>query len=378
MTRPARAVIDLAAARANLERARQLAPGCRIMAVVKADAYGHGLARMAEAFADAEAFGVACLEEAVTLRKSGVSRPVVLLEGPFSAREVPEIRRYWTDTVVHSEQQVAMVESQSGPPTLDVWLKVDSGMHRLGIAPELVAEIWRRLTACPAVRQPVRLMTHLASAQDRGAPSVAEQIAVFSAATKGIPGERCIANSAALIACAEARADWVRPGLMLYGVSPFADTTAAEEGLQPVMTLASELIAVRELRAGEAVGYGATWRCPEDMPVGVVAIGYGDGYPRHAAAGTPMLVKGRHAALIGRPSMDMLTVDLRSAPDAQVGDEVVLWGKGLPVEEVARHADTIPYVLLCGVRMRVHFEVIDSALAAEFSSEARSFASAGT
>ncbi|MGQ0659133.1 MAG: alanine racemase [Chromatiales bacterium] len=363
MTRPARAVINLAAARANLQRARELAPGARVMAVLKADAYGHGLTRMAEAFADADAFGVACLEEAIALRKSGVARPIVLLEGPFSAQEVAEIRRYWTDTAVHSEEQLAMIERQSGPATLDVWLKIDTGMHRLGIPPESVPETWRRLRACPAVRQPVRLMTHLASAQERGQPSVVEQLRIFAAATAGLPGERCIANSAGLMAWAEARADWVRPGLMLYGVSPFADSTAAEEGLQPVMTLASALIAVRELRAGETVGYGATWRCPENMPVGVVAIGYGDGYPRHAASGTPLLVNDRRAALIGRPSMDMLTVDLRNVPDARVGDPVVLWGEELPVEEVARHADTIPYALLCGVRMRVHFEVVDSSQA---------------
>jgi alanine racemase len=318
---------------------------------------------MAAAFAEADAFGVACLDEAIALRKSGVAKPVVLLEGPFSAGETAEMHRYWLDTVVHSEEQIGMIEALPGPPILDVWLKIDTGMHRLGFAPAAVPAAAARLGGCRAVRQPLRLMTHLASAHVRGDDSVERQLEVFERLADGLgtgpaAGERCIANSAAIIGHRRAHAHWVRPGIMLYGVSPYDDSTAAMEGLRPVMTLRSELIAVHGLRAGDRVGYGGTWTCPEDMPVGVVAMGYGDGYPRHAAAGTPVLVKGRRAALIGRPSMDMLMVDLRAVADARVGDSVVLWGEGVPVEEVARHAGTIPYQLLCSMRMRLDFEVL--------------------
>jgi alanine racemase len=358
MSRPARVVIDLNAARANLARVRALAPRSRVMAIIKADAYGHGLTRMARAFADADAFGVACLEEAVALRRTGVSRRIVLLEGVFDAEELSLVRELHLEIMVHCPEQVAMLEQAPAGPPVPVWLKVDTGRHRLGVDPAEARALWKRLSHCHAVADPVRLVTHFANANARGDASVERQLAVFADSTGGISGERCIANSAGVIAVPQARAEWVRPGLMLYGVSPFADTVAAQEGLKPVMTVRSALIAVKRVRRGEAVGYGSTWTCPEDMPIGVVAIGYGDGYPRHCESGTPMLVNGRRAALIGRPSMDMLIVDLRNVPQARVGDPVVLWGEGLPVEEVARHAGTIPYELLCNVRVRARFEVI--------------------
>lgn len=357
MTRPARVVIDLDAARANLRHVRRLAPKSRVMAVVKADAYGHGLTRMARAFGDADAFGVACIEEAVALREAGIRKRIVLLEGVFGADELRNVRAHRLDTVVHTVTQIELLEHAPPGASLPVWLKIDSGMHRLGLAPEQAAAMWRRLDACPAVEKPLYLMTHLASAQQRGDPSIERQLQCFEAAIAGISGERTIANSAAIIGAPQTHAEWIRPGLMLYGVSPFDDSVAVQEGLQPVMTLRSALIAVNYICAGEKVGYGGTWTCPEDMPIGVVAMGYGDGYPRHAESGTPMLVNGRRAALIGRPSMDMLIVDLRNAPEAKVGDPVVLWGDGLPVEEIARHAGTIPYQLLCSVKMRARFEV---------------------
>lgn len=238
---------------------------------------------------------------------------------------------------------------------LRLWIKLDTGMHRLGFPAEGFRALLRHLALHRAVARPLRIMSHLASAHEPDHASVAVQLGVFNAVTQGIAGERSMANSAALLAWPETQLDWVRPGLMLYGVSPFAGRTAGDLGLQPVMSLVSGLIAVRRVAAGESVGYGGSWRCPEDMPVGVVAIGYGDGYPRHAASGTPVLVAGRRAALIGKASMDMLTVDLRPCPEARVGEPVVLWGPGLPVEEVARCADTIPYELLCAVRGRVRF-----------------------
>jgi alanine racemase len=358
--RPARVVIDLNAARANLRRVRVLAPKSKVMAVIKADAYGHGLTRMARAFASADAFGVACLEEAVQLREAGIRHRIVLLEGVFDAAELSGVRTHRLDIVVHSLPQLEMLEHAALVVPISVWLKIDTGMHRLGLPLEQVPGVWQRLQACTAAAKPLTLMTHLASAQQHGAPSVSRQLRNFESATTSLSGERCIANSAAVMAIPASHADWVRPGLMLYGVSPFEDDAAAGMELKPVMTLRSALIAVNQVRAGETIGYGGTWTCPEDMPVGVVAMGYGDGYPRHAESGTPVLVNGKRAALIGRPSMDMLSVDLRNVP-AAIGDPVVLWGAGdgnvLPVEEVARHANTIPYQLLCSVKMRARFEV---------------------
>lgn len=355
MNRPARVVIDRAAARANLARARALAPRQRLMAVVKADAYGHGVARMAQLYAGADAFGVACLEEAVELREAGVDAPIGLLEGPFSPAELPEIQRLGLDTVVHHEEQVRMLELAPAGRPVRVWLKVDSGMHRLGVEPGQAAALWQRLHGAAAVAGGTVLATHLASAHLRAGDSVDAQLRAFETALAGLPGPRSIANSAALLSRPDTRGDWVRPGLMLYGVSPFEDCTAAELGLAPVMTLRSALISVRRVPAGEGVGYGGTWRCPETMPVGVVALGYGDGYPRHAGSGTPVLVNGVRTQVIGRASMDMITVDLRPVPAAAIGDPVVFWGRGLPVEEIAAHAGTIPYELLCSVRVRARF-----------------------
>lgn len=359
--RPARVVIDLDAARANLRRVRVLAPKSKVMAVIKADAYGHGLTRMARAFAGADAFGVACFEEAVQLREAGIRHRIVLLEGVFDAAELSGVRTHRLDIVVHSLAQLEMLERAAPGAPIPVWLKIDTGMHRLGLPLKQVPGAWQRLQVCGAVAQPLTLMTHLASAQQRGDHSVPRQLRNFESATAALSGERSIANSAAVMSLPAMHADWVRPGLMLYGVSPFENGAAADVELQPVMTLRSALIAVNHVRAGEAVGYGGTWTCTEDMPVGMVAMGYGDGYPRHAESGTPMLVNGKRAALIGRPSMDMLSVDLRNVPQAKIGDPVVLWGAGdgsvLPVEEVARHASTIPYQLLCSVKMRARFEV---------------------
>ena len=355
MSRPARVVINLSALRHNLNRVRTLAPRSRIMAIVKTDAYGHGITRVARALPSADAFGVACLEEARQLRGSGIVQPIVLLEGAYAAAELQEIVQLELDMVVHDAIQVEMLESARPEQPVTVWLKVDSGMHRLGILPGAFNEIWRRLQDCRSVAKPVRLMTHLATASERTHPMTHMQLDCFKKLCGHLPVEKSIANSAGITAFPECHADWVRPGLMLYGVSPLSGSMAAEEGLEPVMSLQSELIAVKKLRAGEPIGYGATWHCPEDMPVGVVAAGYGDGYPRHAPSGTPVLLNGERVALIGRASMDMLIVDLRNQPDARVSDPVVLWGDGLPVEEIAQHAGTIPYEILCGVHKRLRF-----------------------
>jgi alanine racemase len=317
LTRPARVVVDLEAAQANLERVRQAAPGRRVMAIIKADAYGHGLVGMAQALAGAEAFGVACLEEALVLRDAGIRHPIVLLEGPFSSQEVHEIRRLDLDTVIHAEEQVRMLDALPDGRPLRLWIKLDTGMHRLGFPAEGFRTLLRRLVLHRAVARPLRIMSHLASAHEPGHASVAVQLGVFNAVTQGavtqgIAGERSMANSAALLAWPETQLDWVRPGLMLYGVSPFAHGRGPRLAARDVPGVGADRGAAR---SGRRVGrLWRSWRCPEEMPVGVVAIGYGDGYPRHAASGTPVLVAGRRAALIGKASMDMLTVACAPAP----------------------------------------------------------------
>lgn len=353
MSRPLRAEIRLSSLRHNLQRVRAAAPHSQIMTAIKANAYGHGMARVAHALHDADAFAVASIEEAIHLCESGVSRPVVLLEGMFSAEELVLVQAYGLQLVVHSVEQVEWLESASVPRPLVVWLKVDTGMHRLGIAPQQARAMYERLSDCAAVGE-IRFMTHFACADDPGNPLTARQQQQFADCLDGVAGQRSLANSAGILAHADSHADWVRPGIMLYGASPLQGETAAGLGLQPVMTLKSRLIAVKPLSQGDSVGYGAQWVCPEAMPVGVVACGYGDGYPRHAKEGTPVLVNGQRVPLIGRVSMDMITVDLRGM-HASAGDEVVLWGDGLPADEVAASAGTIAYELFCHITARVPF-----------------------
>jgi alanine racemase len=355
MIRPVTAVIDLRALRHNLQRVRHAAPGARVVAAVKANGYGHGQLRVAGALRDTDAFAVACLEEAVSLREAGITKPILLLEGVFEASELPLCSRLKLDIAVHHQSQLDLLTHARLEQPVQVWLKIDTGMHRLGFVPEALPKAWERLRTCTAVASPIRLMSHLARADERQADYTLKQLWIFKEVTGGLPGERSLANSAAILGWPETHFDWVRPGLMLYGASPFVDSLAEEEGLQSVMTLTTRLIAVKRLSQGEPVGYGGTWTSPEDMVMGVAAIGYGDGYPRHAPSGTPVLINGRKAALIGRVSMDMLCVDLRRHPEAQVGDPVVLWGRGLPIEIIARAANTIAYTLMCGVTSRVHF-----------------------
>jgi alanine racemase len=355
MTRPARVIVDFTALRHNLSRVRALAPGARVLAILKADAYGHGIARAAQALAAADAFGVACLEEARELAEARARRPVVLLEGPFTASELPQISNSAFEIVVHHGSQLEMLEKTRLARPIRCWLKIDTGMHRLGFEPAAGGEAWKRLCDCRSVDGPPRLMTHLARAAYADDELTREQLRRFASACRGMEGERSIANSAGVLGWPDSHADWVRPGLMLYGVSPMENSVGADHGLLPAMRFGSRLISVKRVAAGESVGYGAAWCCPEDMTIGVVAAGYGDGFPRHAKTGTPVLVRGRRTQLVGVASMDMLTVDLRGIPDAAVGDEVELWGGALPIEEVARHAGTIPYELLCGVQKRLTF-----------------------
>lgn len=343
MRRAARALIDLSALRHNLERVRACAPRARVVAVIKADAYGHGAIEAARALSGADALAVAHLGEALALREAGIRAPVLVLQGARGAAELAEAASRGLEIVVHHEAQLQVLESSGA--RLGVWLKVDSGMHRLGVAPRELPAFHERLCALQGAA-PV-LMTHLACADDRSDPTTARQLARFDQAVEGLAGAHSIANSAGLLGYPDSHRDWVRPGIMLYGASPFVGGSGEREGLRPVMTLSAPLIAIRQLRAGDRVGYGGDYVCPEDMPVGVVAIGYADGYPRHAASGTPVRIGAARAALVGRVSMDMITVDLRGMRRPRLGDEAILWGPGLAVEEVAERAGTIAYELLC-------------------------------
>lgn len=357
MTRLARATIDLSALRHNLAVARRSAPDARVVAVLKANGYGHGLLQVAAALAQADAFAVSCMEEASRLRAAGYRHRIILLAGYFEPDELPLFAQHALDPVIHAEWQLPPLERATLQRPLDVWLKVDTGMHRLGFPPGRVCEVYQRLRSMPSVAA-IRFMTHLACADDRRDPTTRAQVAAFTAACQGLPGERTIANSAATLAWPQTHAQWVRPGIMLYGCSPFVDGLDCPT-LRPVQTLEARLMAINHYRQGDPIGYGGVYACPETMPVGVVSIGYGDGYPRHAPNGTPLLLAGREVMLIGRVSMDMLSIDLRAAPNARVGDPVVLWGEGLPVGRVAERCGTIAYELLCKITSRVEFRYVD-------------------
>jgi alanine racemase len=334
---------------------RRLAPESRVLAAVKANAYGHGLVPSALALAGADAFGLARLDEALILRNAGVNHALVLLEGVVCAEDLQAAGAHNLEIVVHALDQIRMLEAYGDAHRFVVWLKIDTGMHRLGIAPEDFADAYHRLSRCHAVGS-VRLMTHLAAAEAADDSFTRRQLATFDAVTHGFREERSIANSAGLIGWPQTRVDWVRPGLMLYGMSPMPNTSSAELGLRPVMTLATRLIAVHVVPEGETVGYGGVWRAARDSQIGIAAMGYADGYPRNMPNGAPVLVNGREAAVAGRVSMDMIAIDLTDLPHAKVGDEVVRFGNGLAAERVARHADTLGYELVCRVTERVRRE----------------------
>ncbi len=351
------AVIDTAALRHNLNRVREIAPACKVLAVLKANAYGHGMLAAASALAGADGFAVARLPEAVSLRASGHAHRILLLEGVQGAEQLREAADNDVDLVVHQPEQIALLEEWRGGHSFRIWLKIDTGMGRLGLRPPALPAALERLAACRAIRRPLALMTHLAEAELPDNERTRAQLDCFERATAGLPGERSVANSAGLMGWPAARADWVRPGLMLYGISPFAGATGVDLGLRPVMTLQSRVIAVRELAVGDRVGYGGNWTATRATRMAVVAAGYGDGYPRNTANGTPVLVNAERAPIAGRVSMDMLTVDVTELPQVAIGDPVILWGGALPVETVAAAAGTIPYELVCRVSQRVHVEV---------------------
>lgn len=348
------ALIDHAALRHNLQRVREAAPESRVWSVIKADAYGHGLQRVATALRGSDGFAVARIDEAMRLRNGGFDHPILIMGGCYTPEEMLLAAQHDIEITLHQAQQLSLLDALSARHRLTLWLKVDTGMHRLGFAPGEVNGIARKLRAHPCVRQ-LNLMTHLANADDRADGASEAQLNIFDEVISGDFSSSSIANSAGVLGFKTSHRDWVRPGIMLYGVSPFIGSTAADEGLQPVMTLKSGVIALRQCMQGDRIGYGGSYQCPEAMPVAVIAVGYGDGYPRHAVEGTPVLVAGRRLPLIGRVSMDLITVDARLCPEVRVGDEAILWGRGLPVEEIAEQAGTIAYELLCSVTSRVEF-----------------------
>ncbi|UGB36983.1 alanine racemase [Frateuria soli] len=357
MSRTTTATIHLGALRHNLARIKAMAAPARVMAVVKADAYGHGLERVARALdGDAECFAVAALGDGLRLRAAGHRQRIVVLSGPDQPGDIAEMQRLQLDAAIHHEAQLHwLAEARPGRGRLRVWLKIDSGMHRLGFAPERVAGVHARLAAMPGLDPEIGLLSHFSDSEVFDGEQTRAQIARFAEATRGLDGPRSLSNSAAVLGWPQARADWVRTGGLLYGLSVVEGKSGADFGFRPAMTLATRLIAINRTARGESIGYNGTWTCPEDMPVGVAAVGYGDGYPRSAASGTPVLVGDTRVPLIGRVSMDLITLDLRGAPEAKVGDRVVLWGERLPVETVARHAGTISYDLTCGMTRRVLF-----------------------
>ncbi|MGI9047702.1 MAG: alanine racemase [Burkholderiales bacterium] len=350
MNRPIRARIDLAALAHNLLIARRCAPRSQVLAVIKANAYGHGLLRAARALQDADGFAVLDLEAAVCLRESGFRRHIVLLQGFFAPDELPLIAENRLTVVIHHQEQIAMLASAWLPVKIDVFLKINTGMNRLGFKPSAFSAALRALQTNRLIGD-ITLMTHFASADE--AEGTMAQLNEFTN-LRGDSGLPCsMANSAAILSTPATHAEWVRPGIMLYGASPFPDRAHSEFGLLPAMTLSSEIIAVQQLDSGDAVGYGANYRSDGARRVGVVACGYADGYPRLAPTGTPALVAGQLTQTLGRVSMDMLCVDLSALPQAGVGAPVVLWGEGLAVDEVARKAGTLGYELLCALAPRV-------------------------
>ena len=347
--RPAQALIDLEALRHNYRLARELGGG-KALAVVKADAYGHGAVRCAQALEpEADGFAVACIEEALELREAGIQAPILLLEGFFDADELPLIAQHQLWTAVASPWQVKALANFNSPRPIPIWLKLDSGMHRLGLNPNHFREAWLRLRGLPQVGE-ITLMTHLARADELDCSATDDQAVEFALASRGMDAPTSLRNSPGLLGWPMLHNDWSRPGLMLYGANPLGADNDWSAQLKPVMTLNSRIIATRELPIGEPVGYGARFVSERVTRVGVVAMGYADGYPQFAPNGTPVLIDGRPGELIGRVSMDMLTVDLTDHPEADIGTPVQLWGDAPRIDDLAARCNASAYQMLCGLK----------------------------
>ncbi len=350
MPRPIRATVSAAALAHNFMVAKAYAGGAKLWAVIKANAYGHGLERAARALQDADGYAVLDFQEAARLRLAGVKRPILMLEGFFKPGDLPLLNKYSLTPVIHNAEQVEMLRRSELEGEIEVYVKVNSGMNRLGFTVESLRPAYNAIRMHPQVRS-VTLMTHFADAD--GPSGIKGQLDWFEEITKGFEAPRSLANSAALIRFPETRTGWVRPGIMLYGCSPFADRSAEALGLKPAMTLTSEIIATQQLAPGERIGYGFSYEAVGELTIGVVACGYADGYPRHAPTGTPVLVNGKRTRTVGRVSMDMLCVDITGLQDAYIGTPVTLWGEGLSADEVAASAGTLSYELLTKLTARV-------------------------
>lgn len=360
MPRQIQAIIHTAALAHNLQMVRRHASSAKVWAVVKANAYGHGLRHVYAPLVHADGFALLDFDEALRVRDLGWRGPILLLEGFFEPSDLALLTKYQLTPVIHHTEQISMLEKSALNQPLDVYLKCNTGMNRLGLKPTALRTSYTRLRALRFVRD-LTWMTHFANADAESTvaqAAVAAQMEQFAKATGSLPGARSLSNSAGILRHPQAHADWVRPGIMLYGSSPFAEESAAQLDLQPTMTLESHLISVQDVKSGEGVGYGHTFIAPRDMRIGVVACGYADGYPRHAANGTPMVVDGVRCALAGRVSMDMITVDLTPVPHAQVGSSVQLWGDQVSIDEVAQHAGTVGYELMCALASRVPVQVV--------------------
>lgn len=356
MSRVAIAILSTENLIHNLETINKQAPGCKIITMIKANGYGHGLRSIAMRLdGKVSSFGVASVDEALALRKVNIRAPITLMSGAFEAEDILISSCQNFDLIFHEQQQIDWLNNIKLPKPIKIWLKIDTGMGRLGFDLEEAKEAYKQLSNNSQVIQPIGIISHLACSEDKEHPLNNIQIENFKIFTKNLPGLKSLANSGAIFNFKNNLYDVVRPGIALYGISPLAEKSAADLNLKPVMTLQTKLVKVSKFKKGKKIGYGARFSCPEDMPVGVIAMGYGDGYPRTARDGTPVLVNGIRCQIVGRVSMDMAMIDLRNCPNAKLGDNVVLWGEGLPIEEVAKYTDNIPYDLICGVQQRVKF-----------------------
>ncbi len=361
LMRNTRVAINRSALLHNITIVKQHAPHSQIIAMLKANAYGHGAAQIADILVQAnciDAIGVALLEEALPLRKQHPNIPIIVFQGINQADELHITADNNIQLVLHTAKQINLLQQTTLTKPVQVWLKINTGMNRLGVSPKHAAHLWQQLHDCESVAKPIRCMSHFANANLLNDPKTEQQLACFNKTVDTFADdsssiECSLAKSATILHVPNAHRDWVRPGLMMYGASPVASTTASDYHLQPVMTLHANIIAIQQCQAGDHVGYDGTWQCPQAMPVGIVNIGYGDGYPRHVPNGTPVLINGKRAGIVGRVSMDMLAVDLHELPDCEIGTPVVLWGNGLPIEEIATYANTTAYELLAQINSRV-------------------------
>jgi alanine racemase len=364
--------IDLNALRHNLAQVKRYAPHSQILAMLKANAYGHGQTVCAEALKEADAFGVARIDEAIALRQAHIQKPIVLMAGITSLDELEIVASYQLDFIIHDTFELDLLNAYQGNYQFSVWMKIDTGMRRLGFSAATAPQIYQQLKRHPHVKQPFKVMTHLIAPEKVEQTFTKEQLGLFLQVTEDWPEEKSVAKSAAIMAWPETQLDWVRPGIMLYGISPFIDKSGEDLGLQPVMTLKTQIIRINPCKQGDNLGYGGHWRCPRDMRIGIVAIGYADGYPRHIQDYGPVLVNGHRCGVVGRVAMDLMMIDLTQAPDAAIGDTITLWGKGLPIEQVALAAQTVSYTLITAISNRVKRIIIDGAAEQPFAQSSSS------